>query len=204
MINPDSTEPSTLDGHATLSAIASPAPQPIPDTLSKKTISELTADANNANKGTKRGAELIAESLKRYGAARSIVIDKHGRIIAGNKTIENARAAGFSDVLIVKTDGSQIVAVQRTDLDLLEDDKAKELAIADNRSSELSLDWDGDVLKELDVEINLKAFFTDEVLSRIILDSDPQFDPASIDEQGRLDEKAPVECPNCGHKFSPK
>lgn len=31
----------------------------------------------------------------------------------------------------------------------------------------------------------------------------PDFDPASEDEQGRLDQKAPVTCPHCGHTFVP-
>lgn len=31
----------------------------------------------------------------------------------------------------------------------------------------------------------------------------PNFEPASIDEQGRLDERAKVICPECGHEFTP-
>lgn len=31
----------------------------------------------------------------------------------------------------------------------------------------------------------------------------PAFEPVGIDEQGRLDEKAKVTCPECGHEFSP-
>lgn len=31
----------------------------------------------------------------------------------------------------------------------------------------------------------------------------PDFEPASEDEQGRLDEKKKVECPECGHEFTP-
>lgn len=29
----------------------------------------------------------------------------------------------------------------------------------------------------------------------------PDFQPSSIDDQGRLDEKAKVQCPECGHEF---
>lgn len=35
-------------------------------------------------------------------------------------------------------------------------------------------------------------------------DETPDFDPASEDEQGRLDQKAPVTCPHCGHTFVPQ
>lgn len=31
----------------------------------------------------------------------------------------------------------------------------------------------------------------------------PRFEPASIDEQGKLDEKAATTCPECGHEFIP-
>ena len=30
----------------------------------------------------------------------------------------------------------------------------------------------------------------------------PDFEPGSIDDQGRLDEKKPIECPECGHHFT--
>jgi hypothetical protein len=30
----------------------------------------------------------------------------------------------------------------------------------------------------------------------------PNFDPATADEQGRLDEKAKIKCPECGHEFT--
>ena len=31
----------------------------------------------------------------------------------------------------------------------------------------------------------------------------PDFQPVGIDEQGRLDEKAPIICPECGHAWTP-
>src|ERR1700733_5030787 len=84
-----------------------------------KKIDELTPDKMNANKGTARGRAMIEASLRSYGAGRSILIDKkNGKIIAGNKTAENAGAAGIEDVLIVQTDGTKLIAVQRMDLDL--------------------------------------------------------------------------------------
>jgi hypothetical protein len=34
-----------------------------------------------------------------------------------------------------------------------------------------------------------------------ILDATPHFDPASADDQGRLDQIQPIVCPACGHSF---
>jgi site-specific DNA-methyltransferase (adenine-specific) len=136
--------------------------------LSQKKLSDLTPDARNANKGTVRGSAMIRASLRDYGAGRSILLDKNGAIIAGNKTVENAGALGHKDVLIVQTDGTQLVAVQRTDLDL-KDSRARQLAIADNRSGEVSLEWDAEMLKALSGEgVDLGPFWTGDELEKLL------------------------------------
>ena len=61
----------------------------------------MKADHKNARKRTDRSADLIKESLERYGAARSIVIDEDNRILAGNGTVEGAKAAGIKNVRII-------------------------------------------------------------------------------------------------------
>jgi len=33
--------------------------------------------------------------------------------------------------------------------------------------------------------------------------TEPDFSPTSADDQGRLDKKNPVTCPECGHEFIP-
>lgn len=128
-------------------------------------LSSLTQDPTNANKGTQRGQEAIRESLSRYGSGRSILIDKNGVIIAGNKTSENAIAAGMEDAIIVPSDGTKLIVVQRTDLDLTTDKKARELALADNRSAELSLDWDIGILAESLPTLDLAPFWQGEELT---------------------------------------
>ncbi|HXN73875.1 MAG TPA: hypothetical protein VN861_15115, partial [Candidatus Acidoferrales bacterium] len=116
-------------------------------------IKELILDEKNANKGTKRGRGLLEDSLEKYGAGRSVVVDRHNRVIAGNKTVEAAVAAGMKSIAVIETDGSSLVAVQRGDLDLKKDKKARELAIADNRIGELDLEWNPEVLASLDVDL---------------------------------------------------
>jgi DNA modification methylase len=144
-------------------------------------LAGLVPDARNANKGTARGAAMIAGSLEKYGAGRSILIDRKGRIIAGNKTAEQAGAAGMEDVIVVRTDGRQLVAVQRTDLDLEDDPRAKELAIADNRAAQVSLEWDAQVLEAMAGEIDLGAFWNEEELAELL-------QPAATELAGDEDE----------------
>ena len=104
-------------------------------------IDQLIPDDINANKGTEFGGHLIEKSLRTLGAGRSILLDKNNRIIAGNKTVENAAAIGLENVIIVETTGDQIVAVKRMDIDL-DSQKGRELAISDNATSKANLAWD--------------------------------------------------------------
>ena len=54
-------------------------------------LDDLTFDPQNANRGTDRGREALARSFREYGAARAIVIDRHGTVIAGNKAFAEAK-----------------------------------------------------------------------------------------------------------------
>jgi len=150
-------------------------------------LSALTPDARNANKGTDRGRKLVKESLRRYGAGRSILIDKSGNIIAGNKTAEAAGAVGMENVQIVKSDGTKLVAVQRTDLDI-NDKAARELAIADNRASELGLEWDADVLKalETEVDVDLSPFWDERELVQFWAKTDGEAPEPKLDQAAEL------------------
>jgi site-specific DNA-methyltransferase (adenine-specific) len=116
------------------------------DETREVSIRDLQQDRRNANRGTERGTEMLQQSLARHGAGRSIVVDKHGQIIAGNHVAAAAAQAGISDVLMVPTDGHTLVAVQRMDLDLDEDPSARALAFADNRTGQVDIDLDPDAI----------------------------------------------------------
>jgi len=144
-------------------------------------INDLKSDHKNARKRTNQSAELIQESIKRYGAARSIVIDEDNRILAGNGTIEGAKAAGIKNVRIIETAGDEIIAVRRTDL--TEHEKVG-LALADNRTSDLS-DWDSEMLHQLSQEQDISPWFDEDDLAEIIGD-DPDSTSAAPDGSGNI------------------
>ena len=146
-------------------------------------LSDLKQDSKNANKGTPRGRKVLASSLEQYGAGRSVLIDRDGNLIAGNKTAQQAANAGIEDVIVVQTDGTQLVAVQRTDLSI-DDPKALGLAVADNRSSEVGLQWDADVLKELSVDLDLQPYFTEAELADLTGTALPDPDDAEDEWNG--------------------
>lgn len=131
-------------------------------------LSELEQDRANANKGSERGQQLLETSFRQYGAGRSILIDKKGRIIAGNKSAEQAMNIGMEDVVVVQSDGTKLIAVQRTDLDLYEDEAARKLAYMDNRSSEF-LAWDAEqLLADMQSGLNLSEIFKQDELDALL------------------------------------
>ena len=105
------------------------------------TIADLTPDGENFNKHTEFGQKLLEDSLRKFGAARSILVDKDGNIIAGNSTTDTAAAIGMEDVIVVPTDGKKLVVVQRTDLSL-DSPEGRELALADNMTALKGIDLD--------------------------------------------------------------
>ena len=127
-------------------------------------LGQLKSDHKNARRRTDRSTGLIKESLERYGAARSIVIDEDNRILAGNGTVDGAKAAGIKNVRIIETDGTEIIAVKRTGL--TEEEKVG-LALADNRTADLS-EWDQEMLHRLSEEHDLEPWFNAEDLDELL------------------------------------
>ena len=161
-------------------------------------LRDLLPDDKNANKGTERGLRLLDDSLREDGAGRGILIDRNNRIVAGNKTVERAIDDGFEEIIIVPTDGRQLVATQRVDVDL-DSPQGRRMALRDNRVSEVDLEWDADVLKELGDDIDLSTMFADHELAELLGDiSGVNF--KEYDETAADDVEC-CECPNCGHKF---
>lgn len=109
-------------------------------------ISELIPDDKNFNKGSEFGGSLISKSLQKFGAGRSILLDRNNRIIAGNKTVENAGAVGIENVQVVETDGKTIIAVKRTDIDL-DTPEGRELSLADNASAKANIVFDAELIE---------------------------------------------------------
>lgn len=174
-----------------------------------KTINDLKPDPMNVNKGTERGAKVIDWSLTELGAGRSILADADGVVIAGNKTLQGAISHGLP-IRVVETEGEELVVVQRKDLRLTgkgeERKRARQLAIADNRASEVGYVPDvATLLEHIGSGVDVEALF-DEAEVKALMDGlmPPNFEPVGIEEQGRLDQKAKVECPECGHLFEPK
>lgn len=115
-------------------------------------IEELQQDSHNFNAGTDEGQELMEKSFSELGAGRSILVDKNGNIIAGNKSQKAAMAAGIKKVRVIETTGDELVAVKRTDIDI-NSAKGRRMALADNQTQMVNLAWDETELETVATEL---------------------------------------------------
>jgi len=163
-------------------------------------IDEYRPHPRNYNRHPATQVERIAHSLATFGQVRSIVV-WNGTILAGHGVVEAAQSLGWDTLRA----------------DVLPDEYPEHLALAyvaaDNELSRLS---DPDMAQL--AEILDEARQEDEALMRAIGYDDaefeellyevgasvPDFDPVSMDEQPRLDQKSPIACPHCGEEFIPE
>lgn len=82
-----------------------------------------------------------------------------------------------------------LVAVQRDDLDLRTDPRAQALAIADNRVSELDLEWDVETLQQLQADgLDLSAFWSETEFAALFEDgTSRRTDENAVIEPGPTD-----------------
>lgn len=135
-----------------------------------KSLSDLTPDNNNANRHTVRGTHLLRTSVEKFGPSRdAMLLDKYGNIVGGNARAETFADKGMTDIQVIEgLDPSKPVALQYEDLDLTDpDNNARSLSVALNRTAELNISFDYEVLenyRENGVEIT--DFFFEEELQR--------------------------------------
>ena len=115
---------------------------------SQGNIKDLTFDGKNFNKHSEYGMGLLEKSVSKFGMGRSILVDRNNKIIAGNGVTETAGNIGIEKVRFIDTDGKEIIAVRRNDIDL-ETPEGREMALADNATSSANLVWDLELIEDM-------------------------------------------------------
>jgi len=156
-------------------------------------VQDLIPYANNARTHSDEQVAQIAASIREFGWTNPILIDGENGIIAGHGRLAAARKLGMDEIPAIQLDG-------------LSTAQKKALILADNKLA-LNSSWDVDLLKlelkELDylgVDLEVTGFNVGELTA---LFDEPEFQPGSEDDQGKLDELSPkiVQCPHCGQDF---
>jgi len=134
-------------------------------------ISSLSLDPTNARRHDAKNLASIEGSLRLFGQRKPIVVTGSNVVVAGNGTLEAAKALGWSniDVVRIPVDWSP--------------EQVKAYALADNRTAELA-EWDAKVLAEQLVELDAVGWdvaeFGFEPINPIVdLEDD---EPLSFDE----------------------
>ncbi len=154
-------------------------------------ITSVIPNPRNPNKHGDKQIALLAKIIRAQGWRSPITVSKRsGFVTKGHGRLLSA----------------QVLNVEAVPIDY--QDYANEAAewadvIADNRLAELA-EPDMPAIKDLLQELDTGAF--DLELTGFDLQAQEelmtQFNPASQDEQGNLDQKKPVTCPKCGHEFT--
>lgn len=128
------------------------------------------------------------------------IIAGHGRLIAATQMLDDGESIplpgrkGFLPKGKLPTiDGSGMSEAER-----------RAFVIADNKIAQRAT-WDEQLLEiefgqlqDMGFDLSLTAFEPDELRPFIEV---PKVEPSSLEEQGRLDQKAKTTCPKCGHEF---
>lgn len=151
-------------------------------------LSDIKLNPKNRNKHPAEQLERLAKILRYQGfRVPGVISNRTGYLMAGEGRYLAARLAGFDSMPVIYQD-----------FDSEEQEYA--FGVSDNAVAE----WAELDLAGINSEIgNLGPDFDLENLGIKDFEIDPpNFEPGSEEEQGKLDEKKPVECPNCGHKFT--
>lgn len=156
---------------------------------------DLIPYVNNSRTHSEQQVQQVASSIKEFGFTNPILIDESDGIIAGHGRLLAAQKLKLDEVPTITLEG--LTEAQR-----------KAYVIADNQLA-LNADWDIDALKvevsrltELDFNLDFLGF-DDDMLKNLTDTFEPNFDPATEEEQGQLDELDPkwIDCPHCGKEF---
>jgi len=112
--------------------------------VSWQELSSVKPYGKNAKKHPKEQVEKIANSIKRFGWAQPIVVDKNNDIIIGHGRLQAAKQLGLKTVPVIQMEN-------------LTEDEVKALRLADNKLNES--EWDMDLVnQELEVlPVDLKT-----------------------------------------------
>ena len=129
-------------------------------------VTQVTPDTNNYKDGTERGKTLIKKSINDYGFTRPLLFDMNDNIMGGNKTFAAALEMGVTEIMVIETEGDEMVIIERTDVDI-NTPTGRLMTIADNQTA------------KVDYALNVPNLYADITQG---LDVSDYYFPEEIDE----------------------
>lgn len=200
-------------------AAPSPAAEAGPDLSRMRIVYEpLSSVARWPRNPKLHDAKSLDDSIERFGYCDPITIDEGtGHLVEGHGRIEalqRRKEAGDPPPARIVEEGDEWLVPVVRGVSFRDELEAEAYVVAHNKISEAG-GWDNFALVEVlraqrDAGAGLAGtgWKDDEVgkLEKMFRRDDippPDFAPAAEDEQGRLDKKDPIACPECGHEFVP-
>lgn len=150
-------------------------------------IDLLVPNPRNPNVHPENQLKLLAKIMKHQGWRSPIVVSKRsGFMVKGHGRLAAAKLNGWTQAPVDKQDY------------LNEADEFADM-VADNKIAELST-TDMQLVQSMVLEMP-KDFDIDLLGIPEFHIGDLNFSPGTEDDQGQLDEKKPITCPNCGEEF---
>lgn len=176
-------------------------PRGAPDltqTLELVALADLRPHPRNDGRHPPEELVHLTQSLQDHGIDKNVVIAQDGTILTGHGVVEAARVLGYTHIPAERKPYGP------------DDPRALQRLVGDNHIARLRLQDDAALLAlleelcEADTVLLLGTGFDEAMLAALAAQQTfPDFQPVGIDEQGRLDEKTPTECPACGHTWVP-
>lgn len=158
-------------------------------------LDRLIPYARNSRTHSDAQVAQVAASIREFGFTNPVLIDAEDGIIAGHGRVMAARKLGLAEVPCIR-------------LAHLSETQKRAYIIADNKLA-LNSGWDEEMLalelaelREVDFDLDVAGFDADAI-EAFLNPPEPDFAPGTEEDQGKLDEKSPIECPHCHKQFVP-
>lgn len=157
-----------------------------------KATEDLIPYARNSRTHSAEQVAQIAASIREFGWTNPVLIDGENGIIAGHGRVLAAHKLGETQVPTIE-------------LSHMSDTQKRAYIIADNKLA-LNAGWDDEMLaleiedlKDVGFDLSFTGFTIDDINAL----KTPDFDVATEDDQGKLDQLDPkwIACPHCGKEF---
>lgn len=149
-------------------------------------IGSLKRNPRNRNIHTPEGIAVIAKLIQANKWRHPIIVStRSGLIAAGDGRLSAAELLKMDKVPVHYQDFAS-------------EEEEYQFGIADNASQ----GWSTLDLAGVHQDLPNLAPFDLELLAIENFNLEPVFDPGTEGDQGKLDEKKPIECPNCHHVFT--
>lgn len=149
-------------------------------------IADIEINPKNRNIHPPEQIDRLAKIINYQGFRNPVIIsNRSGKLVSGHGRLLAAKALGMSVVPAIYEDF---------------DDEDQEYAAGISENSIAS--WAELDLAAINIDIPELGPFDLDLLGLKDFTATPEFEPGTIDDQGKLDEKKPVECPACGHEFT--